>query len=140
MSAKDPDHDQPTLSFEDASSRLEEIVQELEEGELPLEQLVLRYEEGMKMVTQCSHALNRAEKRIEAIQKLHQGEVEIVPADDIVAAPAGSGSAMQDLEQDRGAGGMDDSPAASSPAKRRKSKVTNSSEAGKDDTPGLSLF
>lgn len=136
MSAKDPDHDQPTLSFEDASSRLEEIVQELEEGELPLEQLVLRYEEGMKMVTQCSHALNRAEKRIEAIQKLHQGEVEIVPADDIVAAPAGSGSAMQD----RDAGGMDDSPAASSPAKRRKSKVTNSSEAGKDDTPGLSLF
>ena len=57
----------PEANFEQAMQRLEKIVEEMESGELPLEELIVRYEEGMKLVKVCQERLASAEQRIEII-------------------------------------------------------------------------
>ena len=54
--------------------RLEEIVQLMESGEMPLEDLIARYEEGMKLVKVCQERLAAAEKRIEIITRDSAGK------------------------------------------------------------------
>lgn len=51
-------------NFEDAMSKLEEIVTELEDGNLSLDQSVNKFEEGIKISKQCSKILEEAEKKI----------------------------------------------------------------------------
>ncbi len=51
-------------SFEEAMKRLEEIVQELEKGELPLEDSIKRFEEGMNLIRFCSKKLDEAEQKV----------------------------------------------------------------------------
>ncbi len=60
--------------FETSLKKLEEIVKELEEGELTLEQSLERYEKGIHLARFCSTKLEEAEKRIEMLQKDEQGE------------------------------------------------------------------
>jgi exodeoxyribonuclease VII small subunit len=50
--------------FEDAMKRLEEIVRSLEEGDLPLEDALKVFEEGMGLVKFCSDKLEEAEKKV----------------------------------------------------------------------------
>jgi exodeoxyribonuclease VII small subunit len=50
--------------FEKAMERLEEIVENLEAGELSLEDSLKVFEEGMKLVRFCSHKLEEAEKKV----------------------------------------------------------------------------
>lgn len=64
----------PEANFEQAMKRLEEIVEQMESGELPLEQLIVRYEEGMKLVKVCQERLASAEKRIEVITRNSAGK------------------------------------------------------------------
>jgi exodeoxyribonuclease VII small subunit len=63
-----------TQSFEEALNRLEEIVEQMESGQMVLEQLILRYEEGMKLVKICQERLAGAEQRIEIITRDHAGK------------------------------------------------------------------
>lgn len=58
------------LSFEGAMKRLEEIVQFLERGNLPLEDAVQAYEEGMKLKQFCMEKLESAQLRIEKVTAL----------------------------------------------------------------------
>lgn len=60
--------------FETSLKKLEEIVKELEEGELTLEQSLERYEKGIALARFCSAKLEEAEKRIEMLQKDEMGE------------------------------------------------------------------
>lgn len=60
--------------FEDALSRLESIVQDLERGDLPLESSLKRYEEGVRLARFCAGKLEEAEKRIEVLQITEAGE------------------------------------------------------------------
>ncbi len=60
--------------FEDALKRLEEIVKELEKGELSLESSLARYEQGIRLARFCSEKLEQAEKRIELLQVSESGE------------------------------------------------------------------
>ncbi|ABK43568.1 Exodeoxyribonuclease VII small subunit [Magnetococcus marinus MC-1] len=53
--------------FEASLERLEALVGELERGELPLEEALAAYEEGMKLARLCQKRLDSAEKRIEKI-------------------------------------------------------------------------
>ena len=53
-----------TLSFEDTYRRLEEIIQELEEGTLSLDESVSLYEEGMQLARHCGQKLDAAEIKI----------------------------------------------------------------------------
>ncbi len=62
------DHaDTETLSFEEALRRLEAIVQQLERGDVPLDQSITLYEEGDKLRAQCQARLAAAEARIQQI-------------------------------------------------------------------------
>lgn len=55
---------QPKMSFEDALSRLDAIVEALEAGEISIEQSLKLYEEGTKLAAGCSKILNTAEQKI----------------------------------------------------------------------------
>ena len=62
------------LSFEDAMNRLEQIVEEMESGKLLLEDLLVRYEEGMKLLKVCHERLAHAERKIQIITRDHAGK------------------------------------------------------------------
>ena len=59
----------PAPNFEVAMKRLDEIVELMESPEMPLEDLIAHYEEGMKLVKICHERLAAAEKRIEIITR-----------------------------------------------------------------------
>jgi exodeoxyribonuclease VII small subunit len=60
--------------FEEALSRLESIVKELEKGDLSLESSLARYEQGIRLAKFCNDKLEEAEKRIEMLQVTETGE------------------------------------------------------------------
>lgn len=64
-------------SFENAIGRLEHLVEQMEGEDMPLEQLLVNYEEGVKLVKVCQDKLAEAEKKIEIIQKKASGELEL---------------------------------------------------------------
>lgn len=89
-----PDAGAP-IHFEDALERLETIVDELEGGELSLEESLARYEEGIRLSRRLTQALDTAEKRIE---RLVEGADE--PVTEPFTAepkPAGSGGGEGEL-------------------------------------------
>jgi exodeoxyribonuclease VII small subunit len=57
------------ISFETAMERLEKIVEEMESSKLPLEELLVRYEEGIRLVGVCNQRLAGAENRIETLSR-----------------------------------------------------------------------
>jgi exodeoxyribonuclease VII small subunit len=61
--------------FEAALQRLEQIVQQLEKGELPLEQSLVLYEEGIRLSRLCHAKLEEAEGRIETLMKDARGDL-----------------------------------------------------------------
>lgn len=67
-----------TLSFEDAMKRLEEIVLFLERGNIPLEDAVQAYEEGMNLKQFCLEKLEQAQLRIEKVTGVPKKEPEPV--------------------------------------------------------------
>lgn len=52
------------LTFENAMENLEEIVQQMETGDIPLNELIDKYNEGMKLSAFCLAELNKAEQII----------------------------------------------------------------------------
>ncbi len=62
------------LNFEGAMDRLEKIVEQMESGKLPLEDLIVRYEEGMNLVKICQERLANAEQKIEIIARNSGGK------------------------------------------------------------------
>ncbi|MBN2370153.1 MAG: exodeoxyribonuclease VII small subunit [Vicinamibacteria bacterium] len=66
-----------TPRFEDALKRLEEIVARLEKGELPLEESLGLYEEGVKLSRLCHAKLEEAEGKIELLLKDSKGEAQV---------------------------------------------------------------
>jgi exodeoxyribonuclease VII small subunit len=67
MTAKKKD-DAP-LVFEEALKRLETIVQQLEQGDVPLEQSIALYEEGIQLSRTCAQQLARAELTVKRLSK-----------------------------------------------------------------------
>lgn len=55
------------IKFEEKIRKIEEIVNILDEGELPLEELIEKYEEAMKLSSECRDFLDKAEQRITEI-------------------------------------------------------------------------
>ena len=62
--------------FEEALTRLEELVQELESGELPLEDSIARFEEGQRLLCVCTELLERAELRVREVLRRTDGSLE----------------------------------------------------------------
>lgn len=67
-------------TFESALARLEEIVGLLEKGELPLEESLKLFEEGVGLARYCTDRLDDAEKRIHVLMSTESGP-ELQPAD-----------------------------------------------------------
>jgi exodeoxyribonuclease VII small subunit len=65
------------LNFEGAMDRLEAIVEQMESGKLPLEDLIVRYEEGMNLVKVCQERLASAEQKIEIIARNSAGKTSV---------------------------------------------------------------
>ena len=66
-------------TFEDALKKLENIVKKLESGDLPLEQALKTYEEGIQLAKFCSSKLDETEKRIQVLMKDRNGELTEIP-------------------------------------------------------------
>jgi exodeoxyribonuclease VII small subunit len=64
-----PENNAQPLSFEDALERLEAIVDSMESGEVPLADLLARYEDGTKLLQLCETRLKEAEMKIELLKK-----------------------------------------------------------------------
>ena len=62
-------------SFEEQISELEKIINELENGNLNLDDSVVKFEEGMKISKECSKMLENAEKKITILLNDENGEV-----------------------------------------------------------------
>ena len=89
MSSK-PKPREAELNFEAAMDRLEKIVEQMESGKLPLEDLIVRYEEGMNLVKVCQERLANAEQKIEMIAHDSAGKIAVKPFEPTqeTAAPA----------------------------------------------------
>ena len=61
--------------FESAMKALEEIVGKLEAGDLPLEQALALFEEGVQISRFCNSKLDAAERRVEILLKNERGEL-----------------------------------------------------------------
>jgi exodeoxyribonuclease VII small subunit len=60
-----PSGDQPlAATYEEAFRRLEEVIEALESGDLPLEQSLLLYEQGASLAAYCTRILDEAELRV----------------------------------------------------------------------------
>lgn len=63
-----------TINLEKALSDLEDLVEELEGGDLPLEKAMKKFEHGIKLTRSCQDALNQAEQKVEILLKSAGGE------------------------------------------------------------------
>jgi exodeoxyribonuclease VII small subunit len=70
------------IAFETALKRLEAIVQNLEGGDLSLEQALKQYEEGIRMADLCSKRLSEAERRVEVHVKTTGGKFKTEPMEE----------------------------------------------------------
>ena len=61
--------DEKKPTFEQALAQLEKIVAQVEQGDVPLEKTIDKYEQGMKLIQHCRAILEQAEKKIETINK-----------------------------------------------------------------------
>ena len=62
-------------TFEQAMGQLEKIVQELESGNLTLEQALKKYEEGVHLSKFCNQKLDETEKRIHILMEDENGDI-----------------------------------------------------------------
>ncbi|HJU03697.1 MAG TPA: exodeoxyribonuclease VII small subunit [Nitrospiraceae bacterium] len=63
-----------TVKFEDALARLETIVTELEKGDLPLDESLKIFEEGIKLSKTCLKMLDDAERKVEILIQDKEGK------------------------------------------------------------------
>ena len=84
-------------SFEASLEGLEEIVQQLEGGDLPLEKSLELFEQGIKLSRQCQERLSQAERRIEVLLRDNQGRPVV--------------SALEDAKVNSGTGNSNDEDA-----------------------------
>ncbi len=76
----DADAKHAKLTFEAALTKLEAIVESMESGQVPLAELLDKFEEGSKLLRVCEVRLKDAEMKIEQLKKQKDGSV-LVPFD-----------------------------------------------------------
>ena len=77
-----------SLTFEAAITRLETLCGQMDARELPLEDLIVSYQEGLKLVKVCEERLKDAEKRIEIITRNAAGDPALAEFEPEAKAPA----------------------------------------------------
>jgi len=74
MATRNP-KDAPKLDFETAMHDLEDLVERLERGDLPLEESLAAFERGVMLTRSCQTALKEAEQKVEILLKKAGGPV-----------------------------------------------------------------
>lgn len=69
----------PLSNYEKQIIQLENIIRDLETGELPLDEALKQYEQGIKLIRNCQKALNNAEQKIEQLSNNNDGEETLIP-------------------------------------------------------------
>lgn len=72
-----PNAGKTSLPFEQALTKLEEIVEAMESEELPLEELLSKFEEGTRLAKVCQEKLSEAEVKIKQLEKTAGGEMKL---------------------------------------------------------------
>ncbi|MGD8252841.1 MAG: exodeoxyribonuclease VII small subunit [Syntrophobacterales bacterium] len=62
--------------FEEALQKLEAIVTQMEEGDLPLEETLKAFEEGVKLARFCANKLDEAERKVEKLMRDQAGKLQ----------------------------------------------------------------
>jgi len=70
------------VKFEEALKKLEKIVEDLERGDLSLDEALKKYQEGIELSRVCSQRLENAKKKIDVLVKTKKGEFELKPLDE----------------------------------------------------------
>ena len=78
MSPKKSDGKHASRSFEEALKRLEEIVELMEQGNVPLDEVMKMYEEGVAISKECLEQLNNAELKLKRLAKDIDGNFELL--------------------------------------------------------------
>jgi exodeoxyribonuclease VII small subunit len=71
--------DPAELSFGEALTRLQGVVEAMESEDLPLETLLARYEEGIQLARVCETKLAGVEVRIQQVEQTAAGELQLKP-------------------------------------------------------------
>ncbi len=66
-------------AFEDDMGKLEALVEKLEQNELPLEESIKAFEEGMKLTASLVKVLEKAQERVKTLMKTEQGSFQLEP-------------------------------------------------------------
>ncbi len=64
-----PEAQEEPFDFEQGVTSLEQLVSEMEQGELPLESSLLKFEQGVALIRRCQQALTEAEQRAEILTR-----------------------------------------------------------------------
>lgn len=70
------------IKFEEALKKLEKIVEDLEKGDLSLDEALKKYQEGIELSRLCSQRLENAKKKIDLLTKNKKGEFELKSLDE----------------------------------------------------------
>jgi exodeoxyribonuclease VII small subunit len=81
MTRQDPN----TKKFEVALEDLEQVVEQLESGELSLEDSLAAFEKGVGLVKYCNQKLNEVEKKVELLVTDKEGKLQLKPFEDLPA-------------------------------------------------------
>ena len=70
------------MKFEEALKKLEKIVEDLEKGDLSLDEALKKYQEGIELSRLCHTRLERAKKKIDVLTRNKKGEFELKPLEE----------------------------------------------------------
>ena len=68
--------------FETSLKKLEQMVSDLENGDLPLEQSIKTFEEGVKLTKHCQNLLSKAELKIQKLVESKDGSIDLEAFED----------------------------------------------------------
>ena len=88
------------IKFEKALDRLEKIVEELESGNLPLDEALKKYEEGVKLSRACQQRLDQAGKKIDILTRALDGSFKKEPFEFEEGEEAVEGKASKKAEKE----------------------------------------
>jgi exodeoxyribonuclease VII small subunit len=70
-------------NFEGALDELEQVVEQLESGDLALDDSLAAFEKGVGLVKFCNHKLNEVEKKVELLIKDKEGKIQLKALHDL---------------------------------------------------------
>ena len=70
-------------NFEGALDELEQVVEQLESGDLALDDSLAAFEKGVGLVKFCNHKLNEVEKKVELLIKDKEGKIQLKALNDL---------------------------------------------------------